>query len=168
MTMISKGRKQCQKDSLCAVIKERWKLQTTSAPIHCLYSAKAVPMNGAPSSNADKAAFRRSAGKCAASMAAENCTSCRKSIRTPRHIKIWSRRIFCAAIFCRYWTCTFSCRNNQAIGLRLSAFSPSYIVLLNVAKLVIFCELYKYLLRKKTDKNWQNPTNTDKTRQCQK
>ena len=20
------------------------------------------------------------------------------------------------AIFCRYWTCTFSCRNNQAIG----------------------------------------------------
>ena len=98
------------------------------------------------------------AGKCAASMAAENCTSCRKSIRTPRHIKIWSRRIFCAAIFCRYWTCTFSCRNNQAIGLRLSAFSPFYIVLLNVAKLVIFCELYKYLLRKK-------PTKTDKTRQ---
>ena len=38
------------------------------ASIHCLYSAKAVPMNGAPSSNADKAAFRRSAGKCAASM----------------------------------------------------------------------------------------------------
>ncbi len=32
-------------------------------PIHCLYAAKAVPMNGAPSSNADKAAFRRSAGK---------------------------------------------------------------------------------------------------------
>ncbi len=28
-------------------------------PIHCLYAAKAVPMNGAPSSNADKAAFRR-------------------------------------------------------------------------------------------------------------
>ena len=34
-------------------------MQTTSAPIHCSYSAKAVPMNGAPSSNADKAAFRR-------------------------------------------------------------------------------------------------------------
>ena len=33
-----------------------------------------------------------------------------------RHIMIWSRRIFCAAIFCRYWTCSFSCRNNQAIG----------------------------------------------------
>ena len=32
------------------------------ASIHCLYAAKAVPMNGAPSSNADKAAFRRSAG----------------------------------------------------------------------------------------------------------
>ena len=25
------------------------------------------------------------------------------------------------AIFCRYWTCTFSGRNNQAIGPRLSA-----------------------------------------------
>ena len=25
------------------------------------------------------------------------------------------------AIFCRYWTCSFSCRNNQAIGPRLSA-----------------------------------------------
>ena len=30
-------------------------------------------------------------------------------------IMIWSRRIFCAAIFCRYWTCSFSRRNNQAI-----------------------------------------------------
>ena len=28
-------------------------------PIHCLCAAKAVPKNGAPSSNADKAAFRR-------------------------------------------------------------------------------------------------------------
>ena len=35
------------------------KMQTTSAPIHCLYAAKAVPMNGVPSSNADIAAFRR-------------------------------------------------------------------------------------------------------------
>ena len=61
-------------------------------------------------------------------MAAENCTSCRKSIRTHRHIMIWSRRIFCEAIFCRYWTCTFSCRNNQAIGPRLSAFSPSFYI----------------------------------------
>ena len=34
-------------------------MQTTSALIHCLCAAKAVPMNGAPSSNADKAAFRR-------------------------------------------------------------------------------------------------------------
>ena len=50
-----------------------------------------------------------------------------ESIRTHRHIMIWSRRIFCEAIFCRYWTCTFSCRNNQAIGPRLSAFSPSFI-----------------------------------------
>ena len=38
-------------------------------------------MNGAPSSNADKAAFRRSAGKCAGPIPAENRTSCGKSIR---------------------------------------------------------------------------------------
>ena len=39
----------------------------------------------------------------------------------------WNRRIFCAfcAIFCRYWTCSFSGRNNQAIGPRLSAIFTS-------------------------------------------
>ena len=57
-------------------------MQTTSAPMHCSYSAKAVPMNGAPSSNADKAAFRRSARKCAGPITAKNRTSCGKSIRT--------------------------------------------------------------------------------------
>ena len=35
------------------------------------------------------------------------------------------------AIFCRYWTCSFSGRNNQAIGPRLSAiFSFFYIPIL--------------------------------------
>ena len=34
-------------------------LQKQPGHWHCLYAAKAVPMNGAPSSNADKAAFRR-------------------------------------------------------------------------------------------------------------
>ena len=58
--------------------KEKVKMADNLGPMHCLYSAKAVPMNGALSSNADKAAFRRSAGKYAASMAAENRTSCGK------------------------------------------------------------------------------------------
>ena len=32
-------------------------------------------------------------------------------------LNIWGRMDFLriCAIFCRYWTCTFSCRNNQAI-----------------------------------------------------
>jgi len=34
-------------------------LQKQPGHWNCLYAAKAVPMNGAPSSNADKAAFRR-------------------------------------------------------------------------------------------------------------
>ena len=50
------------------------------------------------------------AGKCAASMAAENCFA------ENNYSSIAN-----SAIFCRYWTCTFSCRNNQAIGPRLSA-----------------------------------------------
>ena len=50
----------------------------TWASIHFIYSAKAVPMNGAPSLDCCKASICGS-GKCAASMAAENCTSCRKS-----------------------------------------------------------------------------------------
>ena len=56
-------------------------MQTTSAPMHCLYAAKAVPMNGAPSSNADKAAFRRSARKCAGPIPAENCANAQKILR---------------------------------------------------------------------------------------
>ena len=52
--------------------------------IHCLYSAKAVPMNGAPSSNADKAAFRRSAGKCAGPIPAKNCANAQKMPSGPK------------------------------------------------------------------------------------
>ena len=50
-------------------------------------------------------------------MAAENCTSCRKYASTIS-LNIWDRRDFLriCAIFCRYWTCSFSCRNNQTIG----------------------------------------------------
>ena len=42
---------------------------------------------------------------------------------SPDNETIRGRMVFFAhcAIFCRYWTCTFSCRNNQAIGPRLSA-----------------------------------------------
>ena len=79
----------------------------------CLYSAKAVPKNGAPSLDCCKASICGS-GKYAASMAAENCANAQKI--HPDTDMLWSRRIFCVAIFCRYWTCTFSCRNNQAIG----------------------------------------------------
>ena len=57
------------------------------------------------------------AGKCAASMAAENCW--RKKylfvhidIMTTHWTQLFSAR---SAIFCRYWTCSFSGRNNQAI-----------------------------------------------------
>ena len=44
-------------------IESKVKMAAALASIHCLYAAKAVPMNGAPSSNADEAAFRSSAGK---------------------------------------------------------------------------------------------------------
>ena len=33
----------------------------------------------------------------------------------------WIDFLRICAIFCRYWTCTFSGRNNQAIGPRVSA-----------------------------------------------
>ena len=39
-----------------------------------------------------------------------------------------------SAIFCRYWTCSFSGRNNQAIGPRLSAIFTTLFQLL-VAKI---------------------------------
>ena len=68
-------------------------------------------------------------GKCAAPMAAENCTSCRKYASTVS-LNIWDRMdlLRICAIFCRYWTCSFSGRNNQAIGPRLSAiFTYFYI-----------------------------------------
>ena len=42
-----------------------------------------------------------------------------KIMRVDVVTRLWSR-LFSArsAIFCRYWTCSFSCRNNQAIGGR--------------------------------------------------
>ena len=46
-----------------------------------------------------------------------------QKIRLDRNIKYLGPYGFSArsAIFCRYWTCTFSGSNNQAIGPRLSA-----------------------------------------------
>ena len=37
----------------------------------------------------------------------------RVDVVTRLWIRLFSAR---SAIFCRYWTCSFSCRNNQAIG----------------------------------------------------
>ena len=51
------------KSLLYKKIIKKVKMAAALASIHCLYAAKAVPMNGAPSSNAGKDAFRRSAGK---------------------------------------------------------------------------------------------------------
>ena len=71
-------------------------------------------MNGAPSLDCCKASICGS-GKCAASMAAENCW--RKNNDGRYYDRLWIC-LFSArsAIFCRYWTCSFSGRNNQAIG----------------------------------------------------
>ena len=51
-----------------------------------------------------------------------------KIMRVDTETRLWAR-LFSArsAFLCKYWTCSFSCRNNQAIGPRLSAFSPSFI-----------------------------------------
>ena len=104
-------------------------------------------MNGAPSLDCCNASICGS-GKCAASMAAENCTLCRKYASTVS-LNIWGRRDFLriCAIFCRYWTCSFSCRNNQAIGPRLSAFSPYFYILILFAK-------WQWKLRRKMHKNF--------------
>ena len=50
------------------------------------------------------------AGKCAASNRQQKI-----ALRAENNI------LRICAIFCRYWTCSFSGRNNQAIGPRLSA-----------------------------------------------
>ena len=47
---------------------------------------------------------------------------------------------------CRYWTCSFYGRNNQAIGPRLSAFSPYFYILILFAK-------WQWKLRSKILKN---------------
>ena len=61
----------------------------------------------------------------------------RVDIMTTHWIQLFFAR---SAIFCRYWTCTFSGRNNQAIGAEvvchfhptlsviLSAFSPYFVI----------------------------------------
>ena len=52
--------------------------------------------------------------------------------------RLWTR-LFSArsAIFCRYWTCTFSCRNNQAIGPRLSAIFTFLFIPFFVSQIVM-------------------------------
>ncbi len=49
----------CTKCNFLQVLDLHIFLQKQPGHWHCLYAANAVPMNGAPSSNADKAAFRR-------------------------------------------------------------------------------------------------------------
>ena len=43
------------------------------------------------------------------------------------------------AIFCRYWTCTFSGRNNQAIGPRLSAIFTFFFTMQSYGKEICHC-----------------------------
>ena len=43
------------------------------------------------------------------------------------------------AIFCRYWTCTFSGRNNQAIGPRLSAIFTFFYTMQSYEKEIWHC-----------------------------
>ena len=45
------------------------------------------------------------------------------------------------AIFCRYWTCTFSGRNNQAIGTRLSAIFTFFFTMQSYGKEIWHCPL---------------------------
>ena len=76
-------------------------MQTTSAPIHCQYSAKAVPMNGAPSSNADKAAFRRLPENEQVQYLQKIAQMRKKSIRTQINVTVetnFLRQQFSAAI----------------------------------------------------------------------
>ena len=59
-----------------------------------------------------------------------------QKIRLDRIIKYLRPDVFFArsAIFCRYWTCSFSCRNNQAIGAEvvcIFSFFISHICLQN-------------------------------------
>ena len=98
------------KNSWCdnSCYKKKVKMADNLGPIHCLYSAKAVPMNGAP--------FLRMLTK-------QHSEGCRKmsclngsrklhfvqKIRLDRIIYLWPNGFSArSAIFCRYWTCSFS------------------------------------------------------------
>ena len=52
------------------------------------------------------------------------------------------------AIFCRYWTCTFSGRNNQAIGPRLSAIFTFFFTMQSYEKEIWHCPHMSAYVRK--------------------
>ena len=52
------------------------------------------------------------------------------------------------AIFCRYWTCTFSGRNNQAIGPRLSAIFTFFFTMQSYGKDIWHCPHLSAYVRK--------------------
>ena len=92
---------QHKKPCITSILKvdKRRKWQETAGQMPCLYCRKMCCLNGSR-----KLHFVQ-------------------KIRLDRIIKYLGSDVFFArsAIFCRYWTCTFSCRNNQAIEPRLSA-----------------------------------------------
>ena len=52
--------------------------------IHCLYSAKAVPMNGAPSFECCSVSILKAAGKCAGPIPAKNRANAQKIHPDPK------------------------------------------------------------------------------------
>ena len=82
------------------ILYKKVKMQTTSAPMAWLF----LPEN-------EQVQYLQKIAQCA------------KNTIRPQMVSLSGLALFSArsAIFCRYWTCTFSCRNNQAIGPRLSA-----------------------------------------------
>ena len=52
------------------------------------------------------------------------------------------------AIFCRYWTCSFSGRNNQAIGPRLSAIFTFFFTMQSYGKEIWHCPHLSAYVRK--------------------
>ena len=62
----------------------------------------------------------------------------------------WGRIYFLriCAIFCRYWTCSFSGRNNQAIGPRLSAIFTFFFTMQSYEKEIWHCPHLSAYVRK--------------------